>query len=81
MIPTIVRYSNPTSIIPALGLETENWGAVKAIGVDGDGIMVVGDKPYTWNEGMAFEGMTPETMAQVGVIEITEDEFLNKTFE
>ena len=25
MIPTIVRYSNPTSIISALGLETENW--------------------------------------------------------
>ena len=43
--------------------------------------MVVGDEPYTSNEGMALEGMTPETMAQVGVIEITEDEFLNKTFE
>lgn len=82
LLPTIVRYSDPTSILSALGVGTGKWEEIKAIGVDGDGFMFVEDnQPYTWNEGMALEGMTPETMAQAGIIEITEEEFLNKTFE
>lgn len=80
-LPTIVRYSEPMSIVSALGVETDKWKEVKAVGVDGDGLAVFVDKqPYTWNEAMAVEGLTPEVMAQLNIVEITEEEFLNNTF-
>lgn len=80
-LPTIVRYGEPMTIMFALGVGIDQWAEVKAIGVDGDGLAtIINKQPYTWNEAMALEGLTPEVMAQMNVIEITEEEFLNNTF-
>lgn len=53
-----------------------DWTAVTAFGVDDS------PKLYTattglvsWSQMMAVEGLTPEVMAQVGIVEITESEF------
>lgn len=55
-----------------------NWADVTAFGVDDS------PKLYTtttgiasWSQIMAAEGLTPEVMAQVGIVEITESEFYN----
>jgi hypothetical protein len=82
--PTLIKPLGSTEIkhiIQTFG-DDELMSSIGAFGVDGDGILaVVQGTVYTWNEAMAMEGMTPEAMAQMNVIEITEDEFLNKTFE
>jgi hypothetical protein len=82
VFPTLVRVSGSAEIYSALTLEADRWNSVTAFGVDGDGILVAYDGiPYTWNEGMALEGFTPENLPQFGITEITENEFLTKTFE
>jgi hypothetical protein len=82
--PTLIKPIGSTEIkhiIETLGND-ELISSIGAFGVDGDGIMlVVQGTIYTWNEVMAAEGMTPEAMEQMNVIEITEEEFLTKTFE
>jgi hypothetical protein len=84
LFPTLIKPIGSTEIkhiIVTLGND-ELMSSIGAFGVDGDGIMlVVQGTIYTWNEAMAVEGMTPEAMEQMNVIEITEEEFLNKTFE
>lgn len=78
MFPSIVRIGN----VFAPMQEGLNWDVVVAVGVDGNMLMVGYDgSKLTWNEMMALEGMTPEVLAQMNIIEITEEEFLNKTFE
>lgn len=80
-MPTLVKILNSTEWGLTVGLSSDKYGEIGAIGVDGDTLVVtVGDTTYTWNEAMALEGMTPEAMAQRNVIEITEEEFLNNTF-
>lgn len=82
--PTLIKPLGSTEIkyITAIINDDEMSRSIGALGVDGDGILAVLDGVvYTWNEAMAMEGMTPETMAQMNVIEITEEEFLTKTFE
>lgn len=80
--PTLIKPLGSTEIGHIANLTQEYWSKIGALGVDGDGILAVLDGVvYTWNEAMAMEGMTPETMAQMNVIEITEEEFLTKTFE
>ena len=82
LLPTIVKLLGATNFSYILGVSSEDLLKIGAIGVDGDGLIAQMDGvTYTWNEAMAMEGMTPEAMAQMNVIEITEDEFLNKTFE
>lgn len=82
LYPTLVRIAVSGEISPVMNITAEAWNSVTAVGVDGDGIITVYDGIiYTWNEGMAMEGLNPETMAQFGIMEITEDEFVNKTFE
>lgn len=82
LAPFIVRVASSNSIIVALFVEGEQWvNDVVAVGVDGNGPVAVDDgRVCTWNEAMVGEGLTPEVMAQLNVIEITEDEFLNNTF-
>jgi hypothetical protein len=76
IIPFIVKVAGENKIIsPSL---ISDWTAVTAFGVDDSpklyfpslGIM-------SWSEVMAGEGVTPEFMAQVGIVEITESEFYN----
>lgn len=83
LAPFIVRVASSNSIIVALFVEGEQWvNDVVAVGVDGNGpIAVVDGRVCTWNEAMVIEGLTPETMVQLNIIEITEDEFINKQFE
>lgn len=82
IFPILVRVAGSNTIHLTVNLEENLWDYVTAFGVDGDGILVAYDGTiYTWNEGMAMEGMTPEALKQMNIIEITEDEFLNKTFE
>lgn len=81
IFPILVRVAGSNEIHSTVNLEENLWNEITAYGVDGDGILVAYNGTiYTWNEGMALEGMTPEAMAQMNVIEITEEEFLNKTF-
>lgn len=82
--PALIKLLGSTEIkhITAIINDGEALSSIGAFGVDGDGILGVLDGVvYTWNEAMAMEGMTPETMVQMNVIEITEEEFLTKTFE
>jgi hypothetical protein len=81
--PTLIKHIGSTEIKHIIGtLDNDGlMSSIGAFGVDGDGIMfVVQGTIYTWNEAMALEGMTPEAMAQMNVLEITEEEFLNNTF-
>lgn len=72
VFPFIAKTNN--SITP---IHTDlDWSTVSAVGVD-DSL-----KLYTattglasWSEMMAVEGLTPEVMAQVGIVEITEEAF------
>lgn len=73
-MPFIVKVPADNGIIPALAFV--DWSKVTAYGVDDS------PKLYTtttglasWSEIMAGEGLTPEMMAQVGIVEITEEEF------
>lgn len=82
LFPILVKPLGSTEIGHITNLTQENWSKIGALGVDGDGIFAVLDGVvYTWNEVMAMEGMTPEAMVQMNVVEITEEEFLTKTFE
>lgn len=82
MFPLLVKLIGSTEIGHIANLPQENWSKIGAFGVDGDGIIVyVQGTIYTWNEAIAIEGMTPEAMVQMNIIEITEEEFLTKTFE
>lgn len=80
LFPTIVKLLGATEFSCSLDVSSEDLLKIGAIGVDGDGLVQMNGVIYTWNEAMALK-MTPEVMAQVNIIEITEDEFLNKTFE
>lgn len=55
----------------------EDWTQVVAIGVDDSDNRVYIPRlgRTSWSRVMAEEGLTPEVMAQFGIIEITEDEF------
>lgn len=53
----------------------EDWSAVSAVGVDVDAKISIQGMTITWAEAMAAEGLTPEVMAQVGIVEITEEAF------
>lgn len=71
--PFIVKmgyYINPNTI-------NTDWTQVVAIGVDDSDNRIY--TPYlgrtSWSRAMAGSGLTPEVMEQVGIIEITEDEF------
>lgn len=82
LFPLLVKPLGSTEIGHIANLTQENWSKIGALGVDGDGIiLVVQGTIYTWNEAMAAEGLTPEAMEQMNIIEISEEEFLNKTFE
>lgn len=52
-----------------------DWAAVSAVGVDAEATISIQGMTLTWAEAMAAEGLTPEVMAQVGIVEITEEEF------
>lgn len=53
-----------------------DWTAVTAFGVDDSPkLYISGLGMMSWSEVMAAEGLTPEVMAQVGITEITKEEF------
>lgn len=73
-LPFIVKVPADNRITPTLAIA--DWTEVTAFGVDDS------PKLYTtttglasWSQMMAIEGLTPEVMAQVGIVEITEAEF------
>jgi hypothetical protein len=80
-MPNIVRVADSNEVYPAVFM-VGRWSEVTAVGVDGDGIVTASDGTViTWNDAMTMGGLTPEVMEQMNVIEITEEEFLTKTFE
>lgn len=53
-----------------------DWTAVTAFGVDDSPkLYISGFGIMPWSEVMAAEGLTPEVMAQVGISEITKEQF------
>lgn len=84
MLPTLIKPLGSTRIYNTFDMinGVVAMGTIGALGVDGEGLVMANDgNIYTWNEGMAAEGLTPELMVQMNLIEITEEEFLTKTFE
>lgn len=74
VLPFIVKVPADNRIAPASAIG--DWANITAFGVDDS------PKLYTtttglasWSQMMATEGLTPEVMAQVGIVEITEEEF------
>ena len=72
--PFIVKVAGENIITsPSL---ISDWTMVTAFGVDDSPKLY---SPTTglasWSQMMAVEGLTPEVMAQVGIVEITEEEF------
>ena len=52
-----------------------DYSSIVAIAADGESKIAFDGKVLTWNEVMVLEGMTPEIMSQVGIAEITEEQF------
>lgn len=74
-IVKIVRDEDYTQILPPASIS--DWTTVTAFGVD-DGAKIISNPGFglnPWSKIMALEGLTPEVMAQVGIVEITEEEF------
>lgn len=74
VFPFIVKVPADNRVVPASLIV--DWTNTTAFGVDDS------PKLYTtktglssWSQIMAGEGLTPEVMAQVGIVEITEEEF------
>jgi hypothetical protein len=74
VLPFIVKVPADNRI--TLASVVVDWANITACGVDDS------PKLYTtttgiasWSQMMAGEGLTPEVMAQVGIVEITEEEF------
>ena len=74
VIPFIVKSPSQNLITPATA--EVNWADVTAFGVD-DRLKLYNAAAglVSWSQMMAVEGLTPEVMAQEGIVEITEEEF------
>ena len=74
VFPFIVKLPVQNLIEPAT--IDVNWADVTAFGVDDSPkLYFAATGLVSWSEMMAAEGLTPEVMAQVGIVEITEEEF------
>lgn len=71
LLPFIAKNDTGIIFIPMV----TDWSAVSAVGVDAEAKIRIQGMTVTWAEAMAAEGLTPEVMAQVGIVEITEEEF------
>lgn len=71
LFPFIAKNDTGIIFIPMV----TDWSAVSAVGVDAEAKIRIQGMTVTWAEAMAAEGLTPEVMAQVGIVEITEEEF------
>ena len=73
LLPFLVKGNNSIYF----SLLIEDWTNIEAVGVDGDAMIVPVDTntKISWNDAMISEGLTPEVMAQVGITEITKEQF------
>lgn len=71
--PFIVRTNDRIIAVEAI----LDWSTVVAIGVDDSPMFYIEGTTMSWSEMMAHEGFTAEMMVQVGIVEITKDEFYN----
>ena len=78
LMPFIVKYVSGNNIQIMPSVLTFDWTKVSAFGVDDGAKLYNSNLGITsWSQIMANEGLTPEMMAQVGIVEITEEEFYN----
>lgn len=72
-LPYLVNRSK--RIEPAI--TDTNMTNVTAVAVDGEALFSVGENGQllTWSEVLALEGLSPESLAQVGITEITKEQF------
>lgn len=73
LYPFIVRTNDRIIAVEAV----LDWSTVTAIGVDDSSMFYIEGAIMSWSEMIAHEGFTAEMMAQVGIVEITKDEFYN----
>lgn len=73
-MPFIVKVAGENKIVPPSVIS--DWTAVTAFGVDDSPKLYFPNLGIiSWSQAQSAEGLTPEVMAQVGIIEITEEEF------
>lgn len=73
VIPFIVKL--PVHNLITAATTDVNWADVTAFGVDDSPKLYTPLGLVSWSQMMAEEGLTPEVMAQEGIVEITEEEF------
>jgi hypothetical protein len=71
LMPFLVKDNSNISFIMMIS----DWTNVQAIGVDGEAMIVIEGTKMSWNTVMQLEGVTPEVMVQLGMTEITKEEF------
>lgn len=75
-MPFIIKFAEENNKGITLPLITSDWTNITAFGVDDSPKLYTPTKGLvSWSQMMAVEGLTPEVMAQVGIVEITEEEF------
>lgn len=75
LLPFIVKnpYYNRIAIVS----DNVIWADITAVGVDDSPKLMQDGVIMSWSQMMAVAGLTPEVMAQQGIVEITEEEFYN----
>jgi len=77
-MPFIVKAVRESDKIIVSPTGIPDWTIVTAFGVDDSPKLSFPNTGITsWSETMAAEGLTPEVMAQIGIVEITEEQFYN----